>query len=107
MVTPKSRRGVFNRLAESTYYYCAHGLRFYFSSRFNQERFMARLTANYQEHEAKFEKRYHVQLKSYTLPDILLYSQIESRGFRIVDENGGEATCPEQLEFMVRVQVAK
>ena len=106
-MTAQSRRGVFNNLAESFYRVEMHGVRFYFSSRFNQQRFMARLQENRKIQAERFERRYHVRMTNYTLADILLYRSIEKRGFRIVDEMGGEATCPEQLESMVHVQAVK
>lgn len=95
-------------MSESTYAYLQHGMRFYFSSRYNQQRFMKRLKANRELHAERFYRRYGVSLGNYALADLMLYREIEKRGFRLeLEQSGGDAACLEKLEFMGHVQVKK
>ena len=81
---PPTKKGIYHNLNESTYTASNEEVVMYFSSKVYLKKFMIR----YKQHREKFNKR--VELKDQTIPlnfdtlsDLLLYEELETRGFLI------------------------
>jgi len=69
---------------------------------------MSRLKENRIIHSERFCRRYGMPLSNYAMADLMLYREIEKRGFRIeIEESGGTAQCLDQLECTVLVRVKR
>ena len=80
---PPTRDGIYHNLLESEYVITNGVITFYFSSEF----YMNKYLEEYKEHRIVFNKRIKYTIKDSPfdlnlLSDIVLYKQIEKRGFR-------------------------
>lgn len=74
---------IYNDIEKSTYKYQFLNLTFYFSSNVYLSKFRARLDAFIHNEEVKMCLKYHAKLNADELLSILLYRNIEKRGFRV------------------------
>ena len=79
-----TKKGIYHNLTESTYTVTNGEVVFYFSSQSYLKKFMIR----YKQHRERFNNR--VELKNQTIPlnfdtlaDVLLYQELETRGFLV------------------------
>lgn len=79
---------VYQDLEESNYYMLCEGLKFYFSSEFNETRFLNNVDDYIKMETLKMQNRYKVKSNWSLLLAIAYYKKIEKRGFRIEDEEG-------------------
>lgn len=100
---PKTRRGIYHDLRESTYTTSNNGVVFFFSSRLYRDKFIDEHKAY---RERKMKKLSHIQPHFYNYYkehlylyyDTMCYSEIEKRGFR-VKYNGEVYTWHDFLKF--------
>lgn len=79
----KTARGVYLNLFDSDYYIDINGLRFYFSSKFNRDRFNKNILTFVEQENLKIVSRYHVNINLSLFLMLSYYKKIEKRGFRI------------------------
>lgn len=99
---PKTRRGIYHDLRESTYTAFNNGAVFFFSSKLYRDKFLSQYK-NYRDRHIKtvrevlpeMDRYYRDRL--YLYYDIQLYSEIEKRGFRCLYE-GTEFTCRKDFQ---------
>lgn len=82
----KTRRNIYLDLQESDYSFVKGGLRFYFSSEVYKEKFKKEIDSFINAENTKFEKKYGFCIGLETYFSVVFYSQIEKRGFRIIDD---------------------
>lgn len=80
---PKTLRGIYHNLKESEYTISNSEVVFFFSSELYLNKFMDGYKENRKKYQNKFNKNHETQLNFNTLYDILLYKEIEKRGFRV------------------------
>lgn len=85
-----TRNGVYYDLMKSNYRYKVLDtqLTFVFSSDLHKVKFMEQFRENRNAFNVKLMSRYRLNVEMTTLPDIILYKKIESRGFLIINERG-------------------
>ena len=74
---------VYNVIEDSIYYTDRKGLRFYFSSEFNKQRFLNTLEEYIKNENRKLINRYKVYIDLAQYMSVSLYKKIEKRGFRV------------------------
>lgn len=90
-----SQRGICYDLDLSPYVVDVDGVKFFFSSKIHEEKFLAGIDACISQFELKFEKRYGIKCSFKLLPLFKLYQNIESRGFCI--KKSGVKLWPDQM----------
>lgn len=95
---PATKRGIYHNLKESTIALSNTEIILYFSSELYQTQFINRYKKNRKAYRVAFAADY---LNSDTLSDIMLYMDVEKRGFRILMK-GFEITCREAHEYALR-----
>lgn len=100
---PKTARGIYHDLRESTYTTSNNGVVLFFSSRLYRDKFLKehkefrdKQMGKLRDLHPHFYKYYKDRL--YLYYDILCYEEIEKRGFR-VKYKGDEFTCQDFLKF--------
>lgn len=78
-----TKNGIYHDLTETLYHYRVGSYKFYFSSKFNRDRFIAKYPNYVKEQSFKFKDRFRFNLKNYDLFLFTLYSIIEKRGFLV------------------------
>lgn len=79
---PATKRGVYHDLSESEYFTSIDGVKYFFSSKFLQQKFIDKLRANRADCDLVYRKmELHYNLNDYS--DLLLYKDVERRGFRV------------------------
>jgi YHS domain-containing protein len=81
----KTARGIYLNLNDSDYYLDIEGLRVFFSSKFNKERFTKNIMNYVEEENQKIINKYHMNINLKLFLMISYYKKIEKRGFRIKD----------------------
>ena len=79
----KTKRGIYLDLKESDYSFSFKSLKFYFSSEFNRSRFNKSYINYLKEEKLKFNSKYKCNLENDEILAIILYKEIEKRGFRV------------------------
>lgn len=80
---------VYNIIEESPYFIDKKGLRFYFSSNFNKERFVKSFDEYVKNENRKLINRYKVNIDLAQYMALSLYKKIEKRGFRVLHIKDG------------------
>lgn len=99
---PKTRRGIYHDLRESTYTAFNNGAVFFFSSKLYREKFLNQYK-NYRDRHIRTiqeilpEMGRYYRDRLYLYYDIQLYDEIEKRGFRCLYE-GTEFSCRENFQ---------
>jgi Phi-29-like late genes activator (early protein GP4). len=86
-------------LKESPYHVTVDGITYYFSSTFLLGKFMERLEMTREVVNASLSHRFKMEIDFRQVADLTLYSKTESRGFRIVFDDGRELHCLSQVRF--------
>lgn len=94
-----TQRGIYHNLKESKYVLSNTEIMLYFSSELYLNQFIKKVDKNRARYRKRFEATEH--LNSDALADIILYTEIEKRGFRIV-QRGFEITCREAHVLALR-----
>lgn len=89
---------VYNVIEDSIYYTDRKGLRFYFSSEFNKQRFLNSLEEYIKNENRKLTNRYKVSIDLVQYMALSLYKKIEKRGFRVYHIKD-EYYLHEQIQF--------
>ena len=94
----KTRNGIYYDLTKSTYNYVDKETKliYSFSSDLHLCKFEERKSRHRKEFNLKFGVRFKVDINFKTLPDLILYRRLETRGFLILDERG-QPICQENL----------
>jgi len=87
-----TKRGIVYDLYKSPYRVTYDNIKFIFSSQLHQDKFVKRRQENVTEYRKKLEKKYGLTVLTESLFDVLLYKEIETRGFLIYSK-GDEITC--------------
>lgn len=95
----KSRKGIYYNLQESTYRYTLNGLTYVFSSDLYMLKFIENYEQNRNDESLKFTARYRLRIHLTVWADILYYSQIEKRGFLILNSGGDVINCKERVRL--------
>lgn len=82
----KTKNGVELNLKESNYCFEFYNAVFYFSSKFNLDRFKNSVENYVQLEQTKIKNRYKVNINLKLYLSISLYKKIEKRGFRVVQK---------------------
>lgn len=107
-----TRRGVYYDLAASPYKVHHMGFTFKFSSKSHQEKFKLRLPAQEDEFSRRMFARWGLRISRSVIPALILYRQIETRGFRLTlnaSESGlfGGAseviTDPDEIKISLKI----
>lgn len=88
----KSRNGIYYNLSESDYRVSFDGVVAYFSSPVTQNKYYQKRLEHRKEFNIYYSSKLGLQVDFGLLADIILYSKMEKRGFRLV-MNGGEYRC--------------
>jgi|SRR5690625_2617389 len=80
---PATKRGVYHNLKESKYTISNSEVVLFFSSEFYLNKFLAEYEENRSKYRNKFKKDDVTKLNFDTLYDVLLYKNIEKRGYRV------------------------
>lgn len=96
---PPTKRGIYHNLKESKYVVSNTEIMLFFSGQLYLNNFIKKVEENRVRYRRQFEAGSH--LNSDTLADIILYTEIEKRGFRVV-LRGLEITCQESHEYALR-----
>lgn len=94
----KTRNGIYYDLNESVYKHHSKemGLTFVFSSDLYLCKFEEQFKLHRKDFNLKHSVRFKINVNFKVLPDIILYSKIEKRGFLILSERG-QALCQNDL----------
>lgn len=101
---PPTQRGIFHNLKESKYVLSNTEIMLYFSSELYMKHFLEKVEKNRARYRRKFEASGH--LNPDTLADILLYDDVEKRGFRVL-LRGFEISCQEAHVLALRKMTNK
>lgn len=91
-----TRRGIEYNLTVSPYKSFVKTLTFYFSSQSYRNKFESQIDDFRKRMEQQFEDKYGMIIKVPYLAELVLYSQIEKRGFFITNK-GSEYKCLEEI----------
>lgn len=87
----KSRYGVYFSTSDSEeYYFDYNNIRYYFSSRFNEEKFKNNVADYVFENNSKIVNRYKINIDMVDYFVLCYYKDIESRGYKIKDLKSDE-----------------
>lgn len=98
----KTIRGVYHDLNDSDYIVISNNIKFYFSSKLYKDKFIKKREENNAIINYSLKKRFKVNFKTEILADVLLYSKIEIRGFRII-YNEQEYRSLKELEYIIKL----
>lgn len=93
-----TRRGIEYNLTVSPYKSYFKTLTFYFSSQIYRNKFESQIDDFRKRMEHQFEDKYGMKIKVPFLAELVLYSQIEKRGFYITIE-GNEYKCLNEVKL--------
>lgn len=79
---PITKRGIYHNLKESKYTISNGEVVFFFSSMLYLNKFMDEYLQNRENYQKKFKKDHIIELNFDFLYDLVLYKEIEKRGFR-------------------------
>lgn len=93
-----TRNGIFYNLMESHYIFKDTYIWYYFSSSLHLKKFKDRQHNHRLMVEETLEKRFGFEIHNNLLSDLILYKNLESRGFLIFNaQKGGYYTCPAEV----------
>lgn len=98
----KTIRGIYHDLNDSDYIVILNSVKYYFSSNYYKKKFIQKYEENNSIINYSLKKRFKANINTYLLSDIILYSKIEIRGFRII-YNGKEYHSLKELEFIIKI----
>ena len=98
---PLTKHGVCYNLEESPYFFEWRGLTYYFSSPHHLKKYKNEVRAKELWLNDSFNKRFKLTFYVETLADLNLYRQIESRGFRVVTNDGMVYNAPWEIVVTV------
>lgn len=84
-----NRPKIFYNIDESTFVFYTENFAFYFSSVFYMNKFMEEYEKNRKHLEYKFTARFCITFDASDYCDIILYSNIEKRGFKLIKLSTG------------------
>lgn len=90
-------------LNESNYITKIHDYIFYFSSAFNQERFLKGYHAFAIEELNKLKAKYHTNIDIYDYLVLVYYKKIEKRGFKVLTYNTNNDIIELSQDFVFKV----
>lgn len=91
----KTKRGVYQDISESDYYYDLDGVRYYFSSEFNLNRYKERVNDYVNNEIIKLKYRFRVNCSFDLYFQLAYYKKIEKRGYRVVELSTNRAITKE------------
>jgi len=94
-----TRNNIYHDLAQSPFSVTSCHIVYHFSSRIYYRKFTDRLWENREEINRSLSERFKVEINVPVLCDLVLYSKIEKRGFRITTEKEGDIICLDNLKF--------
>ena len=97
-----TRNGVYYNLDKSPYVENVNGIEFYFSSKFNQERFTNNFTDEIIDLTKSLSDRFNLDFDASNVGLIRAYRNVEKRGFLIKVQ--GEKICLENLKLDIAVK---
>lgn len=82
--------------------YKAHidGLQFVFSSENHVKKFKERLDKSREKISSSLSNRFNIFIRCDGIADIMLYKEIEKRGFLIITAEGEKITCLNKVQFV-------
>ena len=86
-------------LKESPYHVNVDGITYYFSSAFLLGKFTERLEMSRNLLNISLSNRFKMEIDVRRVADLTLYAKTESRGFRVVLDDGREIECLNQAKF--------
>lgn len=86
-------------LKESPYHVTVDGITYYFSSAFLLGKFTERLEMSRDLLNISLSNRFKMEIDIRRVADLTLYAKTESRGFRVVLNDGREIECLSQARF--------
>lgn len=92
----KSRNGIYYSLDESDYILQFNNIKYVFSSPTVMNKFYMRRKKHQEEFNAYMSAKYGMRFELEELADIILYSKMEKRGFKIII-NGREYRCQSEV----------
>lgn len=88
----KTRYGVEYEIEKSEFTFNNGTEKFFFSSKLHLNKFKGKLIGNRMMINRSLQRRFGMKTLLFTLPDVVLYTKIETRGF-YVEYSGGIAKC--------------
>lgn len=99
-----TKNGICYDLSESPYWYEWRGFTYYFSSPSHLRKFASEVRSKELWLNDSFNRRFKFTFYVDSLADLNLYRQIETRGFRVVTNDGMEYTSPWQIVVCIDTQ---
>lgn len=101
-----TQRGIYIDIEESTYFTLYNNYKFFFSSLFNKGRFDKNIEDYIKLEESKIKNKYQINKINLDLFfAIALYTKIEKRGFKIVDNKRFKLYYKkEDIQFIVKIE---
>lgn len=84
-----TRNGIYNNINDSTYTVCIDNIIYYFSSQLYKRKFLLRYKKERDVLNSKLSKKYKMSIEANILSDLLLYSTLEKRGFKVETNKEG------------------
>lgn len=88
-----TRKKVYHNIKESCYKFETDNIIYVFSSMFYLNNFKKRYEENRKNINYQLSSRYNIEFKAIDYFDIIMYNNIEKRGFYIILKSGGEVEC--------------
>ena len=93
----KTIRGVYLDISESDYFYDLDGVRYYFSSEFNLNRFKERVNDYVNNEIIKLKNRFKINCSFDLYFQLAFYKRIEKRGFKVVELSNNKSLSKEVI----------
>lgn len=84
----------------SPYKVYVDGLQFVFSSENHVKKFNERLSRSREKISSSLSNRFNIFIQCNGIADIVLYTEIEKRGFLIITAEGEKITCLSKVQFV-------
>jgi hypothetical protein len=94
----KSRKGIFYDLNVSEYRATINNITYVFSSELHRIKFLEKLNSNRNEINNKLTKRFGIDIENNILADLVLYKNVETRGYLIISGTG-EKLCKDLVKL--------
>lgn len=99
---------IFYNINESDYIFETENFTFYFSSEFYKQGFIQKVIKNRETLKHKLTSRYNIEFDSNDYFDFILYSKIEKRGFRIIDNKNLEVfQCLNKVKLNGEIKISE
>ena len=96
---------IFYDIKKSTYVYICETGSYFFSSLFYKHKFMDDLKKNREELYYRLSSRYLIDFDANQYFDVILYSNIEKRGFKIITPVGEELKCLKEIVLSGEIKI--